>query len=60
GDAIRLAIVATGRTPDLVGALSLSKRKGRLVLDSDVPELVTEQVRFRLGKLADRLGLDCA
>ncbi|MEM9599683.1 MAG: Ppx/GppA family phosphatase [Pseudomonadota bacterium] len=57
GSAIRLAIVATGRTPDLVGALRLSHHEGYLYLDSDVPELLTDQVAFRLQKLADRLGL---
>ncbi|GLQ21255.1 exopolyphosphatase [Algimonas porphyrae] len=56
GSAIRLAIVATGRTPDLVGALHLSHADGCLHLESDVPELLTEQVQFRLQKLADRLG----
>lgn len=58
GDVIRLAIVATGRTPDLVDALELSHEGDELVLRSDVPELITEQVEFRLRKLADRLGLN--
>ena len=58
GDVIRLAIVATGRTPDLVDALHLSNEEGELVLRSDVPDLMTEQVEFRLRKLADRLALD--
>lgn len=58
GSAIRLAIVATGRTPDLVSALTLSHKDGQLYLDSDVPELLTKQVKFRLQKLADWLGLD--
>ncbi|MEM7728470.1 MAG: Ppx/GppA phosphatase family protein [Pseudomonadota bacterium] len=57
GDAIRLAIVATGRTPDLVGALSLSHDDETLHLSSAVPELVTDQVHFRADKLAERLGL---
>lgn len=58
GSAIRLAIVATGRTPALVDALQLTLEGRRLRLDSDVPELMTSQVHFRAGKLADRLGLD--
>ena len=58
GDVIRLAIVATGRTPDLVDALHLSNEEGELVLRSDVPDLMTEQVEFQLRKLADRLALD--
>ncbi|WP_298918864.1 Ppx/GppA phosphatase family protein [uncultured Algimonas sp.] len=58
GAAIRLAIVATGRTPDLVGALKLTHDNGTVRLGSDVPALLTEQVEFRLRKLADRLGLD--
>ena len=57
GDAIRLAIVATGRTPELVDALSLCVEDGVLTLSSEVPDLLTEQVSFRLRKLADRLGL---
>lgn len=58
GEAIRLAIVATGRTPELVDALTLSCDNKRLHLSSDVPGLLTEQVLFRLAKLADRLNLD--
>ena len=58
GDAIRLAIVATGRTPELVEALDLSVKDGVLRLGSREPDLLTEQVGFRLRKLADRLGLD--
>ena len=57
GSAIRLAIVATGRTPDLVRALSLSVEDGVLHLASTNDALMTEQVDFRLRKLADRLGL---
>ncbi|MGB3455706.1 MAG: Ppx/GppA phosphatase family protein [Litorimonas sp.] len=57
GDAIRLAIVATGRTPDLVGALQLSHDGEVLRLHCDDPALVTDQVRFRTAKLAERLGL---
>ena len=57
GSAIRLAIIATGRTPDLVGALTLSHDAKTVHLNSDVPELMTEQVEFRLRKLGDRLGL---
>lgn len=58
GSAIRLAIIASGRTPDLVDALQLSHDATHVHLRSDVPELMTEQVDFRLRKLADRLGLD--
>ena len=57
GSAIRLAIVATGRTPELVGALSLGLENGVLTLRSQRPALLTEQVGFRLAKLADRLGV---
>ncbi|GHB03700.1 exopolyphosphatase [Algimonas arctica] len=57
GSAIRLAIVATGRTPDLVDALTLSHDATHVHLRSDVPELMTEQVEFRLRKLSERLGL---
>ena len=56
GSAIRLAIVATGRTPELVDALSLRLQGGELRLQSRDPALLTEQVDFRLSKLADRLG----
>ncbi len=42
---------------DLVGALHLSHTDTHLSLHSDVPELLTEQVGFRVTKLADRLGL---
>ena len=57
GDVIRLAIVATGRTPELVRELSLSVKDGLLDLDSMRPDLLTEQVAFRLRKLADRLDM---
>ena len=60
GDTIRLAIVATGRTPDLVSALSLIRDGNMLRLKSSLPELLTQQVEFRLQKLADRLGLTCS
>ncbi|MGJ8560174.1 MAG: Ppx/GppA phosphatase family protein [Litorimonas sp.] len=58
GSAIRLAIIASGRTPDLVDALRLSHDATHVHLSTDVPALMTEQVEFRLRKLADRLGLD--
>lgn len=58
GDTIRLAIVATGRTPDLVGALHLSHDGTTVELRSEVADLLTEQVEFRLRKLADRLGYE--
>ena len=57
GSVIRLAIVATGRTPELVSALSLHVNGNTLVLHSTDPSLLTEQVGFRLAKLADRLGM---
>ena len=57
GETIRLAIVATGRTPDLVGALTLRCEGSTLQLSSLQPELLTRQVEFRLHKLADQLGL---
>ena len=59
GDTIRLAIVATGRTPDLVSNLSLIRDGNELCLKSSKPELLTQQVEFRLQKVADRLGLTC-
>jgi exopolyphosphatase/guanosine-5'-triphosphate,3'-diphosphate pyrophosphatase len=59
GSAIRLAIVATGRTPELVSALRLAVEGGTLTLRSDKAALLTEQVTFRLAKLADKLGLPC-
>jgi exopolyphosphatase/guanosine-5'-triphosphate,3'-diphosphate pyrophosphatase len=58
GSAIRLAIVASGRTPELVDALHLSHDATHVHLSSDDPALMTEQVEFRLRKLADRLGLN--
>jgi exopolyphosphatase/guanosine-5'-triphosphate,3'-diphosphate pyrophosphatase len=57
GSAIRLAIIATGRTPDLVDALTLSHDAAQIHLRSEVPELMTDQVEFRLRKLGERLGL---
>lgn len=57
GAAIRLAIVATGRTPELVEALHLDHDENTLTLRSDMGALVTEQVEFRLAKLADSLNL---
>ena len=56
GSAIRLAIVATGRTPELVEQIAIGVEDGKLRLTSDNPALLTEQVEFRLSKLADRLG----
>lgn len=58
GSAIRLAIVASGRTPELVDVLHLSHDATHVHLSSDDPALLTEQVEFRLRKLADRLGLN--
>ncbi len=57
GAAIRLAIVATGRTPELVSELSLSVDNGTLTLRSQTAELLTEQVTFRLRKLAEKLDM---
>ncbi|MEL6686969.1 MAG: Ppx/GppA phosphatase family protein [Pseudomonadota bacterium] len=57
GETIRLAIVATGRTPDLVSSLTLSRDGDVLKLESERPDLLTRQVEFRLQKLADKLGL---
>lgn len=58
GAAIRLAIVATGRTPELIEALQLYHDETTLRLSSNIPALMTDQVEFRLGKLADSLRLD--
>ena len=57
GSAIRLAIVATGRTPELVEALTLGMDGDTLRLLSTDPALLTEQVDFRLRKLAEKLGV---
>lgn len=59
GSAIRLAIVATGQSSELLDAFSLSQKEGVLTLEADPSEkaLLTEQVRFRLKKLAQKLDM---
>ena len=58
GAAIRLAIVATGRTPELVSTFKLFRDGDTLRLDGEIKALLTEQVAFRLAKLAGALGLE--
>lgn len=58
GSMIRLAIIATGRTPELVPEFSLTLGEGVLHLGSTRTDLLTEQVEFRLSKLAALLALD--
>jgi len=59
GSAIRLAIVATGQSSELLDAFTLSQKEGVLCLEVDPSEkaLLTEQVRFRLKKLAQKLDM---
>ncbi len=60
GATIRLGIVATGRSSELLDAFTVSKQENLLVLDVDPKEraLISEQVFFRLKKLAQQLGLE--
>jgi len=59
GEAIRLGIVLTGRTPALLSDFELQVTASELQLISspDRSPLITDQVQYRLGKLAKRLGL---
>lgn len=59
GEAIRLGIVVTGRTPSLLSDFSLAVEGAelRLSCQSDRDAMVTDQVRYRLAKLAKLLGL---
>ena len=60
GSTIRLAIVATGRSSELLDAFTLSQKGEQLVLEVETDEraLLSDQVFFRLKKLAQKLGLD--
>ncbi len=59
GEAIRLGIVATGRTPSLLSEFGLEIKGAELHLlcQAGRTEMVTDQVRYRLAKLAKLLGL---
>lgn len=62
GEAIRLGIVVTGRTPGLLSDFELQVNEQELVLlcaEAQMP-LVTERVHYRLAKLAKFLGLEPA
>ena len=60
GETIRLAIVATGRTPALLADFSLLAEAGKLTLRADLHRaaMVTDQVNYRLAKLAKLMGLE--
>ncbi|MEP3655495.1 MAG: Ppx/GppA family phosphatase [Litorimonas sp.] len=59
GEAIRLGIVVTGRTPSLLSDFSLAVEgtELRLSCQSEREAMVTDQVQYRLAKLAKLLGL---
>jgi exopolyphosphatase/guanosine-5'-triphosphate,3'-diphosphate pyrophosphatase len=59
GEAIRLGIVVTGRTPSLLSDFELEIKGQTLHLNSDIArrDMVTKQVEYRLAKLAKLLGL---
>ena len=58
GEAIRLAIVTTGRTPSLLDDFRLDWSGETLILHttSEVADMVTDQVRYRIEKLERRLA----
>lgn len=58
GTAIRLGIVASGRTPELLKAFALNFENGTLKLrvDKTYAALATERVSYRLKKFANILG----
>jgi exopolyphosphatase/guanosine-5'-triphosphate,3'-diphosphate pyrophosphatase len=60
GSTIRLAIVATGRSSELLDAFALSNKGTKLILEVEESEraLLSDQVFFRLKKLAQKLGLE--
>lgn len=60
GELIRLAIVATGRTPELIGCFHLTREGSTLILRSEDPALLTDQVEFRLSRLASKMSLEYA
>jgi len=59
GEAIRLGIVVTGRTPSLLSDFELDVRGAELHLSCrpDRNAMITDQVHYRLAKLAKLLGL---
>ena len=59
GEAIRLGIVVTGRTPSLLGDFNLAVDDGELHLTCDPIRhaMITDQVRYRLEKLGKLLDL---
>ena len=59
GEAIRLGIVLTGRTPNLLDDFELDVNGADLHLHCarDRQAMITEQVKYRHGKLAKLLGL---
>lgn len=60
GEAIRLAIVLTGRTPSLLSDFELVIENNVLALkvNSALEDMLTPQVLYRFEKLAKRLGLE--
>ncbi|WP_427454527.1 Ppx/GppA family phosphatase [Litorimonas sp. WD9-15] len=60
GEAIRLAIVVTGRTPSLLSEFELSVRGEALYLSTtpDLSPMLTEQVKYRVKKLAKLLEMN--
>lgn len=62
GSAIRLGIVATGGSSELLDCFTLAKSEKGLTLTAEPKEkaLLTEQVEFRLKKLASKLNMDYA
>lgn len=62
GAAIRLGIVATGGSSELLDCFKLAQKEGVLTLSVEPKEkaLMTEQVEFRLKKLASKLGVEYA
>lgn len=59
GEAIRLGIVATGRTPSLLSDFELDVRgvELHLLCRPERNAMITDQVRYRLTKLSKLLGL---
>lgn len=59
GAAIRLGIVATGGSSELLDCFTLEEKDGVLTLSVDPEEkaLLTEQVEFRVKKLATKLSM---
>jgi exopolyphosphatase/guanosine-5'-triphosphate,3'-diphosphate pyrophosphatase len=60
GAALRLGIVATGGSSELLGCFTLTEKDGVLTLSVETKEtaLLTEQVEFRLKKLASKLNMN--